>query len=148
MSAASRLCAAAAAGALALGLAACGDSPEDTAHDNGKAVGQALQDLSQAGDPAAVQAAAGELRTAVANVDDDVGDRVRNQVAVQRDGLNKAIGQVRTAATASNPDAAAQARSELEGQVGELRSQAASFASTNDSVTNSFWDGVRDGYDD
>jgi uncharacterized protein YjbJ (UPF0337 family) len=134
--------------ALAFGAAGCGDSPEDNAHDSGEDVGEALRAVTAARDASALQAAVDELKTAVGDVTDDVSSRVRGQVSVQRDTINKAIGDARSALTASDPDAAAQARTELQAQVQDLRSQAAGFAGSNDSVTNAFWDGVKSGYDD
>jgi hypothetical protein len=136
------------AGVVALAAAGCGDSPEDTAHDQGKAVGAALQQLTDARSADELQAAATKLKDAVGDVSDDVGDRARSQVSVQRDGLNQAVGDLRQALGAGNPDTAATARTELQGDVQDLRARASSFASSNDSVANSFWDGVKDGYDD
>jgi ElaB/YqjD/DUF883 family membrane-anchored ribosome-binding protein len=143
-----RTCAAALALATALAAAGCGDSPEDTAHSNGKAIGEALRQVTDADSAQQLQDALGSLKSAVADVSDDVGDRARHQASVQRDTINKAIGDVRQAATSTNPDTAAQAKAELQNDVQDLRSQAGSFAHTNDSVANSFWDGVKDGYDD
>jgi hypothetical protein len=134
--------------AAALAVAGCGDSPEDTAHDQGKDVGSALAQLTAARSADELQAAATELKDAVGAVGDDVGDRARSQVSVQRDGLNQAIGDLRTALTSGDPDTAAAARTELQGDVQDLRSRASSFGASNDSVVNSFWDGVKDGYDD
>jgi hypothetical protein len=139
---------AAAALALAGAAAGCGDSPEDDAHDQGKAVGSALAQLTAARSADELQTATTALKSAVSDVSDDVGDRARSQVAVQRDGLNQAIGDLRQALTSGDPDTAAQARTELQGDVQDLRARAGSFSSSNDSVVNSFWDGVKDGYDD
>jgi hypothetical protein len=136
------------AGVLALGAAGCGDSPEDTAHDQGKAVGAALAQLADPRSADELQAASTKLKDAVGDVSGDVGDRARSQVSVQRDGLNQAIGDLRQALTSSDAGTAATARTELQGDVQDLRARASSFASSTDSVANSFWDGVRDGYDD
>lgn len=148
MSARTRIVALASAGVLALGAGGCGDSPEDTAHDQGKAVGAALAQLTDARSADELQAAVTKLKDAVGDVSDDVGDRARSQVSVQRDGLNQAVGDLRQALSSSDPDTAATARTELQGDVQDLRARASSFASSNDSVANSFWDGVKDGYDD
>lgn len=132
---------------LALVLSACGDSPEDTAHDNGEDVGQALRSLMNADDADALRSAGDELRGAVAESVDDAGDRLRQQIQVQVDHLNAAIGNFRTATTATDADAAAAARTELQAEVQQARSQAAGFRDTGSSVTNAFWQGVRDGFD-
>ncbi len=71
---------------------------------------------------------------------------MKKQVQAQRDHVNKIIGEVRGALAA--PDTADAARANVEDEVQSMRAQAGSFASTRDSVTNAFWDGVRDGYDD
>jgi hypothetical protein len=134
--------------AIALAVAGCGDSPEDTAHDQGEAVGAALQQLTQARSADELQAATDALKSAVGDVSDDVGDRARSQVSVQRDGLNQVIGDLRTALTSGDADRAAAARTELQGDVQDLRARAGSFSASSDSVANSFWDGVKDGYDD
>jgi gas vesicle protein len=134
--------------ALALVGAGCGDSPEDNAHDSGKDVGQALRAVTAAGDADQLQAAIAELKDAVSNVSDDVSARVRDQASVQSDTINKAVDNAKTALTASDPSQASEARDEVQAQVQDLRSQASGFADSNDSVTNAFWDGVKDGYDD
>jgi len=134
--------------ALALLGAGCGDSPEDNAHDSGEDVGEALRAVTAAGDATQLQAAVTELKDAVSSVSDDVSARVRDQASVQRDTINKAVDETKTALTSSDPDQATQARADVKAQVQELRSQASGFADSNDSVTNAFWDGVKDGYDD
>jgi hypothetical protein len=136
-----------AAVALALLAAGCGSSPEDNAHDSGKKVGEALRQVADADSVDALQSAAGNLRSAVGDVSDDVSSRVRSQARVQQDTVNQAIGALKQSVTASDPDAQAAARAELQTQVQDLRSQAAGNADTRDSVTNAFWDGVKDGYD-
>jgi len=134
--------------AVALAGAGCGDSPEDNAHDSGEDVGQALRAVTAAGNADQLQAAVTELKDAVSKVSDDVSARVRDQASVQSDTINKAVDETKTALTTSDPDQASQARDEVKAQVQELRSQASGFADSNDSVTNAFWDGVKDGYDD
>ena len=140
---------AAALAALLLAFAAgCGSSPEDNAHDSGKKVGEALRQIADADSVDSVQAGVADLRSAVGDVSDDVSSRVRSQARVQQDTLNGAIGAFKQSVTATDPDAKAAAKSELQGQIQDLRTQAASNANTRDSVTNAFWDGVKDGYDD
>lgn len=133
--------------AVALAVAGCGDSPEDTAHSDGKAVGQALAQLGDAQDVQQLTSATVAVRQAVSDVGDDVGSRVRKQVDAQQDSLSAVVGELRTAITSDNADARDQARSKLQDSVQDLRSRASSFSESNDSVANSFWDGVKDGYD-
>lgn len=128
-------------------LAGCGDSPEDTAHSDGKAVGQALAQLSQATNAQELTSATTALRQAVGDVSDDVGDRVRKQVDAQRDSLDSVVGNLRTAITSDDSAAQGQARTALQSDIQDLRSRAGSFSESNDSVANSFWDGVKDGFD-
>jgi hypothetical protein len=137
----------AALAALALVAAGCGDPPEDTAHDNGKAVGEALKSLRNASNADQARAAAQDLRDAVAEAADSAGDTARQQVRVQVDHLNKAIGQFRTAATSGDQQRADAARVELQYELQEARTQAAAFRDSGDSRTNAFWNGVKDGYD-
>jgi uncharacterized protein involved in exopolysaccharide biosynthesis len=132
----------------ALLAAGCGTSPEDTAHDNGKAVGRALRSMSDAQSTEELRAGAKDLRDAVGDVSDTVSSRVRAQVRAQQNNINKAIGDARQALTSTNPETATSARDQLQGELQDLRSQAASFDNTRNSVTNSFWAGVKDGYDD
>jgi hypothetical protein len=133
--------------ALAVTAGGCGDSPEDTAHDNGEAVGESLRALMNADSADALKSAGQDLRDAVAQAADSAGDTARQQVRVQTDHLNKAIGDLRQAVTSSNPDTAAAARTELQAEIQEARSQAAAFRDSGDSRTNAFWQGVKDGYD-
>jgi len=137
-----------AAAALAPVAAGCGDSPEDTAHDNGKDVGQALQALSSATNAQELQAAGQQLRDAVSQAAGDAKGDLRDQVRVQVDHLNKAIGQFRTAVTSDDQARSAAAREELQAELQQARTQAAAFDDSGDSVTNAFWQGVKDGYDD
>jgi hypothetical protein len=134
--------------ALALAGAGCGDPPEDTAHSDGKAVGAALAQLSRSESPQELTAATRALRDAVGGVSDDVGDRVRAQVGAQRDELDAAVADLRTAITSTDRAAQGRARTSLQGDIQDLRARAAAFARSDDSVANSFWDGVRDGFDD
>lgn len=133
--------------ALALAVAGCGSSPEDNAHDSGKKVGEALRQVADAGSVDQLQSAFANLRTAVGDVSSDVSSRVRSQARVQQDTVNQAIGALKQSVTSTDPNAQAAGRAELQDQVQNLRTQAASSADTRDSVTNAFWDGVKDGYD-
>ncbi|HET6510276.1 MAG TPA: hypothetical protein VFG42_26015 [Baekduia sp.] len=129
-------------------LAGCGTSPEDTAHSDGKAVGKAMAQLSNATNAQELTSGVTAVRNAVSDVSDDVSSRVRGQVDAQRDSLNSVVGNLRTAITSDNATAQSNARVELQSDIQDLRSRAQSFSKTNDSVTNSFWDGVKDGFDD
>jgi hypothetical protein len=129
-------------------LAGCGDSPEDTAHSDGKAVGKALAQLGDARNAQELTSGVTAVRNAVGDVSDDVGDRVRGQVDAQRDSHNSVVGELRTAITSNDPAAQNTARTQLQSDIQDLRSRASSFSTSNDSVANSFWDGVKDGFDD
>jgi hypothetical protein len=149
MSARRRTAALAVAALLGAGaLAGCGDSPEDTAHSDGKAVGKALAQLGDARNAQELTSGATAVRNAVSDVSDDVGDRVRRQVDAQRDSLDAVVGNLRTAVTSNDAAAQANARTQLQSDLQDLRSRATSFSKSNDSVANSFWDGVKDGFDD
>jgi hypothetical protein len=104
--------------------------------------------MSDAQSTEELRAGAKDLRDAVGDVSDTVSSRVRAQVRAQQNNINKAIGDARQALTSTNPETATSARDQLQGELQDLRSQAASFDNTRNSVTNSFWAGVKDGYDD
>lgn len=134
--------------ALGAGAAGCGDSPEDTAHSDGKAVGQALAQLGDAQDVQQLTSATVAVRQAVSDVSDDVGSRVRTQLQAQRATLEATVAELRSAITAENATTRDQARANVQLRVQDLRANAAAFSDSGDSVANSFWDGVKDGYDD
>ena len=121
---------------VALALGGCGKSPEDKARDDGKNVGEATRALFDAQSPEEARAAAGELKTAVSGLGEDARDAVREQVETQSGTLSKAADAVRAGDT-----------TELKSAVDEIRSQAASFRDSGDSVANEFWRGFQDGYD-
>jgi hypothetical protein len=58
------------------------------------------------------------------------------------------VATLRTAITSGDAAAQARARTQLQSDIQDLRSRAAAFSTSSDSVANSFWDGVRDGFDD
>jgi hypothetical protein len=142
-----RAAAALAAIVVAVGLAACGDSPEDTAHQHGKDVGTAFRSLTTATSAAQLQTATQDLKDAVGQVTSNDGDRVQDQLRAQKTHLDQLIGDFKRVIGA--PDAAARdtARTQMQGDLQDLRAQAGAFQSSNDSVANAFWDGVQDGYD-
>jgi hypothetical protein len=135
------------AGVLGAGAAGCGDTPEDTAKDHGEDVGKAFKSLTEARSVDEVQAAAAELKDSVAAVGDSGGDTVKSQLQTQQDNVNEAIGNVGQTLTSGQPDAASAARAQLQNDLQDVRAQAQAFESSNDSVANAFWRGVKDGYD-
>jgi hypothetical protein len=135
------------AGVLGIAAAGCGDTPEDTAKDHGEDVGKAFRSLTEARSVSEVQDAAAKLKDSVAAVGDADGDRVQSQLRTQQDTVNAAIGDVRDTLTSGQPDAASTARTQLQGGLQDVRAQAQGFESSNDSVANAFWRGVKDGYD-
>jgi ABC-type phosphate/phosphonate transport system substrate-binding protein len=126
----------AAALALTLLLGACGKSPEDKAHDDGKQVGQAVRKLFDSRSIDQAKAASNDLRDAVNGVGDEVRKSVRTQVATQRDTLEQAVEALKQGNV-----------SEVKGQVQQIRAQADAFRHSNNSVGNEFWRGFEDGYD-
>lgn len=131
-------------GALAVAGAGCGESPEDNARDHGEDVGEAFRDLTNARSAPEIQAAAQELKDAVAAVGDSGGDRVQEQLKTQQGNVEAAINEV-TAALGAGDAAGAQAA--LQSNLQDARAQAQAFRSSGDSVANAFWDGVKEGYD-
>jgi hypothetical protein len=74
----------AAALAITLLLGACGKSPEDKAHDDGKQVGEAVRKLFDSRSIDQAKAATTDLRDAVNGVGDEVAKSVQTQVSTQR----------------------------------------------------------------
>jgi gas vesicle protein len=132
-------------GALAASGVGCGETPEDNAKDHGEDVGEAFRDLTDARSATEIEDAAQQLKDAVAAVGDSGGDRVQQQLSTQQANVQQAIADVKSA-LASGDVAGAQAT--LQSQLQEVRAQAQAFQSSNDSVANAFWDGVKEGYDD
>jgi gas vesicle protein len=132
-------------GALAAAGAGCGETPEDNAHDHGEDVGEAFRALTDARSVPEIQDAAQQLKDAVAAVGDSGGDRVQEQLKTQQGNVEQAIAQVKSELTAGD---AAGAQATLQSDLQDVRAQAQAFQSSNDSVANAFWDGVKDGYDD
>ena len=122
-------------------LAGCGESPEDQARDDGKAVGEATRGVADATSVDQAKQAVTELKDAIADLDTDTRERVQSQVETQGDQLSKGVD----AATSAGSFEVAQ--SELQSSAQELRSQADSFRSGNNSIANEFWRGFEEGYD-
>jgi ABC-type glycerol-3-phosphate transport system substrate-binding protein len=129
----SRLVAAALAATLLLG--ACGDSPEDKAHNDGKKVGQATRALFDSRSVDQAKTAANDLRNAVNGVGDEVRKTVRTQLDTQRDTLQRAVQGVKQRDVAQVKDS-----------VQQISAQADAFSHGNDSVANEFWRGFKEGY--
>jgi hypothetical protein len=125
----------------AVALSACGDSPEDQARDDGKDVGEAVRQLADATSIDDARAAVEDLRGAVDGLDSDTRERVQKQVETQRDTVSDAVDSAAQAGSFED------ARTALADGAQQLRSQADSFQSTNNSVTNEFWRGFEEGYD-
>jgi hypothetical protein len=132
-------------GALAVAGAGCGETPEDNAHDHGQDVGEAFRALTDARSVSEIQAAAQELKDAVAAVGDSGGDRVKQQLSTQQAKVEQATADVKSALAAGD---VAGAQATLQSDLQDVRAQAQAFQSSNDSVANAFWDGVKEGYDD
>ena len=139
----------AAALAASLVLAGCGNSPEDEARDDGKAVGEATRALYDATTPEDAQAAAADLRASIEDLGDDARERVREQVETQGDTLDKAVQAYQAGRTAATEGGDVEgARNDLRNAVQQIASQADSYRSGNDSIANEFWRGFEDGFDD
>ena len=124
--------------AAALTLAACGTSPEDRAHDDGKALGSAVKNLYNATDVSQAQNAVGEVQDVVAMIHSETRDHIKQQAQIQADTIRSAMSNV---SSGGSLDA-------LKSDIQDLRAQASSFEDQNDSIANAFWRGFTDGYDD
>jgi hypothetical protein len=132
-------------GALAAAGVGCGESPEDNAKDHGEDVGEAFRELTDARSAPEIEEAAQELKDAVAAVGDSGGDHVQQQLSTQRADVEQAIAAGKSALAAGD---VAGAQAALQSRLQEVRAQAQAFRSSDDSVANAFWDGVKEGYDD
>jgi gas vesicle protein len=132
-------------GALAATGAGCGETPEDNAKDHGEDVGEAFRDLTDARSVAEIEDAAQQLKDAVAAVGDSGGDRVKEQLGTQQANVEQAVAAVKSELAAGDVSAA---QATLQNDLQDVRAQAQAFQSSNDSVANAFWAGVKEGYDD
>ena len=123
--------------AAALALTGCGESPEDEARDQGEQVGESVRALYDAKSAEDAGEAIDDLRGAVEDISEDTRERVRAQVDTQSGSLDVAV----EALGAGDTEA-------LQQTAQQIRSQADSFRSGNDSIANEFWHGFEDGYDD
>ena len=123
--------------ALALTAGACGDSPEDDAYEDGERMGESVRALFDAPDLDDAQSALNGVRASVDEAADETKEHVSDQIETQRGSLEKA------AEAASSGDL-----QDLKAAVQQVASQADSFRSGNDSITNAFWRGFEDGFDD
>lgn len=121
----------------ALAVAACGDSPEDDAYDDGEQIGESVRALYNAENAEDAGEAIDDLRRVTEEMDDDTRERVQEQVETQRGSLDKAAEAIGS----GDPTA-------LKEVAQQMRSQADAFSSTNNSISNAFWRGFEDGYDD
>ena len=121
---------------LVVALAGCGKSPEDKAHDQGKAVGKAVRELRDASSLGDAKTAIQDLSEASKDVGADAKKAVKDQLDTQTATLSKAAGAV--ASGDSN---------ELKATIDDVRAQSEAFQHTNNSVGNAFWKGFQDGYD-
>jgi hypothetical protein len=136
-----RLFSMAAALAAGVALAGCGESPEDEARDDGEDVGEAVRDVADATTLQEARDALGSLRDTVADLDPDVRERVQDQVDTQRDSLQATIEAAGSAGSFDD------ARVVIRSGAQQLRSQADSFRSGENSIANEFWRGFEEGYD-
>ena len=132
-------------GALAVAGAGCGETPEDNAKDHGEDVGEAFRALTDARSVSEIQAAGQQLKDAVAAVGDNGGDRVKEQLSTQQANVQQAVAGVKSTLAAGDVTGA---QATLQNDLQDVRAQAQAFRSSNDSVANAFWDGVKEGYDD
>jgi hypothetical protein len=121
----------------ALTLVACGESPEDQARDDGERAGEAVRALYDAETPEAAQVAVDELTAVRDDLDEDIREHVQDEISVQSESLQAA------AEALQGGDRAA-----LQSAIQDVRAQADSFTSQDDSIANEFWRGFEEGYDD
>ena len=126
-----------AAALVALALGACGESPEDEAREHGEQVGGAVRALFDAESLDQAHSALDDVASAADAIDDETREAVSEQVDTQSASLSAAVDAIQ----AGDLDG-------LKSAVQQVRSQADSFQSGDDSVANEFWRGFEEGYDD
>jgi hypothetical protein len=116
-------------------------SAADRARDDGEQVGRAVVRLSEAQSAGEVDAALGDLRTALADTRDHAGDAVADQASAQADALDRAVEGF--AGTHASDDAFSVDlyRAELNTALDDLEGQAADFRDEGSDVQQAFWDG-------
>ena len=120
----------------ALGVGACGKSPEDEARKDGKQVGAAVRELFDARSIDDAKSAAGDLRSAVGDLGKDARKAVSSQVDTQSATVAEGVDALQSG-DLNGVKASAQ----------QIRSQAESFRHSDNSVANEFWRGFEEGYD-
>jgi uncharacterized protein YpuA (DUF1002 family) len=126
---------------LAIAVAGCGSSPEDTARDDGKAVGKAVREVKDATSVDQATAALNDVKEAVDKVHTDTRDHIQDQVSTLRGQLQGAIDTARAADTPAATTASLQTSAQ------NVRAQADAFRNGNNSIANEFWRGFEEGYD-
>jgi hypothetical protein len=122
------------AAVLALGLAGCGDSPEDDARADGEAVGEAIYTLRTATSAEERGQAIDTIRERTASVREEVQPAIATELQVIGEQVQQAIEE-------RDPEA-------LRAAALGARAQLDALSSDTDSVLNEFRRGVRDGYED
>jgi hypothetical protein len=130
---------------LLLALAACGQAPEDKARSDGKQLGEAMRKLYDAETPQQAADALPGVQTAVKEIRSDARDQVGKQVDAQEDSVQDAMKAMQTLRTSTDPTQVADARGNLRTAINDIRSQADD--NRDNSVSNEFWRGFRDGFD-
>ncbi len=138
----------------AVAVAGCGGSskpsPQDTAKTNGEAVGKATKQLVNARSvsdvEAAVPALQDALKTVQANVKDQSGE-ITAEIKAQEQSITASFNSLKSAVKSANVSAASTAVDSLQASLQDIGSKAQSLASSGDSVTKAFWNGVKEGYD-
>jgi hypothetical protein len=124
---------------LALVVAGCGDSPEDDARSDGKAVGEAIYTLRTATSAEERGRAIDTIRERTASVRDELQPAIATEI--------QAIGVELRAAAEEGRDAASSAAA-LRSAALDARARLDALSSDTDSVLNEFRRGVREGYED
>lgn len=116
-------------------------SETDKARDNGEQVGQAVNDLYNAGNSSDVDAALNELDAAVSDTRADVSDEVADQVGAQTDALNRAADGFAGSRTTDDAWEADLYQAELDTALDDLTNNASDFRAQGPEVGQAFWDG-------
>jgi hypothetical protein len=130
-----------AAGAIALWPA----STVDQARDDGERFGESVAALYSAQSADEVDAALGELQSAVVDTREHVGDDVANHVSDQQDALARAADGFVGTRTADDAWSIDLYQAELNTAVEDLSDEAQRFRTTGPEAAQAFYEGVEEG---
>jgi hypothetical protein len=122
-------------------------SEADKAREDGKQLGEAVNQLYYADSTEEVDAALDEVSAAAADSREHGSDALADQVAAQEDALSRAADGYVGALTADNDFDAEVYEVELDYALDDLESQTSEFRTEAPEVHAAYWDGFQEGFE-